>query len=95
VDIVQIECVGSIEVGIATMEWAPDQELLVIINCAGSLLVMTREFDVLTEVPLETDDFGVAAPINVGWGKRETQFQGMVSGQSPMRNSPWRPSTRQ
>lgn len=69
---------GDIDVGIAAVEWAPDQELLVVINCEGSLLVMTREFDVLSETPLETDEFGVETPINVGWGKRETQFQGKV-----------------
>lgn len=69
---------GCIDVGIAAMAWAPDQELVVLVNCAGSLLVMTREFDVLSEAPIETDEFGAAAPINVGWGRRETQFQGKV-----------------
>mmetsp|Transcript_9953 Transcript_9953/g.30084 ORF Transcript_9953/g.30084 Transcript_9953/m.30084 type:complete len:307 (-) Transcript_9953:9-929(-) len=72
----EVECVGYIDVGIAAVGWAPDQELLAIINCAGTLLIMTRQFYVLSEAPLETDDFGVAKPINVGWGKRETQFQG-------------------
>eukprot|EP00038_Savillea_parva_P028780 m.66950 g.66950 ORF g.66950 m.66950 type:complete len:1467 (-) comp8400_c0_seq1:13-4413(-) len=78
----QIENVGCIDVGIAAMGWSPDQELVVVINCAGALLVLTREFDVLTEAPLETDEFGAAAPINVGWGKRETQFQGKAGKES-------------
>ena len=55
-----VECVGGVDVGIAAAAWAPDQELLAVVNCAGSLLVLTREFDVLTEAPIETDEFVAA-----------------------------------
>lgn len=40
----------------------------------------------LSEIPTETDELGVAAPVNVGWGKAETQFQGKagkLSTQAP------------
>lgn len=37
---------------------------------------MTTEFDPVTEFPLNHEDFGESEFINVGWGKKETQFHG-------------------
>ena len=35
-----------------------------------------REFDPLKEINLTGEGFGEAAFVNVGWGKKETQFHG-------------------
>lgn len=37
---------------------------------------MTRDFDVLSEAPLKTSEFGDEQSVNVGWGSKETQFHG-------------------
>jgi elongator complex protein 1 len=70
---------------------------------------MTSTFDVLSEAPLHTEDFGegtsylvpcdvsdliiytfVDAPINVGWGAKETQFHGSI-GRGHLKPSPQSP----
>ncbi|KAG7091295.1 hypothetical protein E1B28_010341 [Marasmius oreades] len=48
---------------------------------------MTSTFDVLSEGPIETSDFGEDAPVNVGWGSKKTQFHGSlgkVAAQAPI-----------
>ncbi len=39
---------------------------------------MSRDFSVISETPIETDQFGEGAFVNVGWGKKETQFHGSI-----------------
>jgi elongator complex protein 1 len=69
---------------------------------------MTSTFDVLSEAPLHTEDFGEGAPylvacdirikygfadapINVGWGAKETQFHGSI-GRAHLKPSPQSPT---
>lgn len=42
------------------------------------LLLFTKDFDVLSEGPIQTQDFGEAKPVNVGWGSTDTQFRGSI-----------------
>ena len=49
---------GSVEDGILCMSWSPDQEVLVLVTGAHKLLLMTREFDPITETPLYPQEFG-------------------------------------
>ena len=42
------------------------------------LILMTRDFDVIRESGLRPSAFGEAEFINVGWGKKETQFHGSL-----------------
>lgn len=49
---------GNVSDGIEQMAWSPDQDLVVMITGAGNLLLMTREFDPLTEVPMFPEEFG-------------------------------------
>lgn len=46
------ECVGIIQDGITAMKWSPDYEIVVFISRAGSLLLMTKNWDLLSETPL-------------------------------------------
>lgn len=69
------DVVGTIEQGIAAAAWSPDEEFLAVVTLPsrvakddGSLswigekvLVMTREFEVVKEQALATDDFGQGA----------------------------------
>ena len=48
-----VEEVGSIEGGISAMEWSPDGDVLAMVTGAGNLLVMSQEWEVLSEVALQ------------------------------------------
>ncbi len=43
---------------------------------AEKVLLMTRDFEVLSEVSLRTDSFGEDEAVDVGWGSKATQFHG-------------------
>ncbi|ETN46250.1 uncharacterized protein HMPREF1541_00434 [Cyphellophora europaea CBS 101466] len=72
----RIEIVGSVDVGIAAAAWAPDEELLALVTRADALVLMSRDFEPVTESTLSADDLKASKHVSVGWGKKETQFQG-------------------
>ena len=70
---------GQVDAGIVGLSQSPDEELFLIVTDAATLIIMTRDFEPLTEVPLEPSDptfKGEQEQINVGWGAKETQFHG-------------------
>ncbi|TFK50763.1 pol II transcription elongation factor [Heliocybe sulcata] len=75
---IEADVVGSVDLGFLAAAWSPDDSLLVLITGDGKLMLMTSTFDVLSEAPLHTSDFGEDAPINVGWGSKQTQFHGSL-----------------
>ncbi|XP_065910972.1 putative elongator complex protein 1 isoform X2 [Dysidea avara] len=74
----ELECVGCCDDGINCMSWSPDQELVLFVTANYKLVLMTRDFDTLSEQAAHQTGFGEAEPINVGWGKKETQFHGSL-----------------
>lgn len=72
----EIECVGSVSSGLLSVAWSPDQEFLVLMTGDNTFILMTKEFDPVLEKSLHPNEFGEHNPINVGWGSKETQFQG-------------------
>ncbi|KAG9312244.1 IKI3 family-domain-containing protein [Chiua virens] len=68
---------GTVESGIAAVAWSADDSMLTL-TTDTNVILMTSDFDVLSEVPIETNEFGEDAPINVGWGSKETQFHGSI-----------------
>jgi elongator complex protein 1 len=72
----RIEIVGSVDAGIAAAAWAPDEELLAVVTCADTLILMSRDFEPITEAALTPEDLKASKHVSVGWGKKETQFQG-------------------
>ncbi|XP_071794308.1 elongator complex protein 1-like isoform X2 [Asterias amurensis] len=78
----ELECVGSVESGLTSMTWSPDQELVVLSTGANTLILMTKDFDAIIETPIHPEEFGQQKPITVGWGKKETQFHGTVGKQA-------------
>jgi elongator complex protein 1 len=72
----KIEIVGSVDAGIAAAAWAHDEELLAIVTRADTLILMSRDFEPVTEATLTPEDLKASKHVSVGWGKKETQFQG-------------------
>jgi elongator complex protein 1 len=72
----RIEIVGSVDAGIVAAAWAPDEELLAIATHADTLILMTRDLQPVTDVMLTAEDLKASKHVSVGWGKKETQFQG-------------------
>ena len=72
----KIEIVGSVDVGISAASWSPDEELLAIATHGDTLLYMTRDFDNVSNISFVKDDLNSSKHVSVGWGKKETQFQG-------------------
>ncbi|EWC45733.1 hypothetical protein DRE_05070 [Drechslerella stenobrocha 248] len=71
-----VEIVGSVEEGITAASWSPDEGLLGIATAAESFVLMTRQFDLVTSAKLVEDDLKLSKHVNIGWGKKETQFKG-------------------
>lgn len=72
----RIEIVGSVDGGIAAAAWAPDEELLAIVTHMDTLILMTRQYEPVNDATLTAEDFKASKHVSVGWGKKETQFQG-------------------
>lgn len=71
-----IEIMGSIDAGITAAQWSPDEELLIITTKADTVIFMSRSFDPIAEATMTPADLSASKHVSVGWGKKETQFQG-------------------
>lgn len=71
-----IEIVGSIDSGIHAARWSPDEELLVAVTKANNVIFMGSSLDPVAEVPMTAEDLAASKHVSVGWGKKETQFEG-------------------
>uniref|UniRef100_A0A669D3C0 Elongator complex protein 1 n=1 Tax=Oreochromis niloticus TaxID=8128 RepID=A0A669D3C0_ORENI len=78
----QLECVGSVDRGLTSMSWSPDEELVILTTGQETIIMMTKDFEPITEVGIHQDDFGEGKFITVGWGKKETQFHGSEGKQA-------------
>lgn len=72
----RIEIVGSVDAGITAARWSPDEELLAIATKANTLVFMSRIFEGITDVTMNSEDLKASNHVSVGWGKKETQFKG-------------------
>uniref|UniRef100_A0AAQ5ZMD6 Elongator complex protein 1 n=1 Tax=Amphiprion ocellaris TaxID=80972 RepID=A0AAQ5ZMD6_AMPOC len=64
------------------MSWSPDEELVILTTGQETIIMMTKDFEPITEVGIHQDDFGEGKFITVGWGKKETQFHGSEGKQA-------------
>jgi elongator complex protein 1 len=71
-----LEIVGSVDAGLKAAAWSPDEELLVLVTGDENVLFMSREFESISEVKFAREDVKLSKHVNVGWGKKETQFLG-------------------
>uniref|UniRef100_A0A8C0EGY0 Elongator complex protein 1 n=1 Tax=Bubo bubo TaxID=30461 RepID=A0A8C0EGY0_BUBBB len=81
----QVECVGSVDSGLSTMSWSPDQELVLLATGQQTLIMMTRDFEPITEKQIHQEEFGEGKFVALGWGKKETQFHGSEGKQAAHR----------
>ncbi|CAG8976503.1 hypothetical protein HYALB_00006000 [Hymenoscyphus albidus] len=72
----RIEIVGSVDEGITAARWSPDEELLAITTKADTVVFMSRGFEGITNITMSIEDLKASNHVSVGWGKKETQFQG-------------------
>ncbi|KAJ1656740.1 putative elongator complex protein 1 [Dispira simplex] len=77
-----LDLVGTVDDGILSTAWSPDEEVLVVVTGRYNLILMTKEFDVLAEFPIHGESQGHDASVSVGWGKKETQFHGSAGKQA-------------
>uniref|UniRef100_A0A8C6KNG3 Elongator complex protein 1 n=1 Tax=Nothobranchius furzeri TaxID=105023 RepID=A0A8C6KNG3_NOTFU len=85
----QLECVGSVDSGLTSMSWSPDEELVILTTGQETFIMMTKDFEPITEVGIHQDDFGEGKFITVGWGKKETQFHGSEGKQAAQPAVAW------
>ncbi|KAK3293460.1 IKI3 family-domain-containing protein [Chaetomium fimeti] len=71
-----VEIVGTLLPFIAAARWSPDEELLVVATGDAKVVFMSRSWHVISEAVLSADDLKLSKHVSVGWGKKETQFQG-------------------
>ncbi|KAK0613849.1 IKI3 family-domain-containing protein [Immersiella caudata] len=71
-----VEIIGTLEPSIEAARWSPDDEMVVFVTGSGKAVFMSRDFDVITETDLAPEDLKLSKHVSVGWGKKETQFQG-------------------
>lgn len=86
-DAAPAEIVGSLAAGVGAAAWSPEEDVLVVVTAEArpQLLLLSSTFDVLSEAPLATDDFGEDAFVNVGWGSKATQFHGSEGKQAAIK----------
>ncbi|KAL7727102.1 hypothetical protein ACLKA6_017378 [Drosophila palustris] len=79
------------DVGIECMAWSPNQEVVVFITKAKNVVVMTCNYEVLGEQPLDAELATDQQFVNVGWGKKETQFHGTAGKQAAKQSPQFQP----
>ncbi|XP_034114573.1 elongator complex protein 1 [Drosophila albomicans] len=75
------------DVGIECMAWSPNQEVVVFVTKTKNVVVMTCTYEVLGEQALDAELAADQQFVNVGWGKKETQFHG-TAGKQAAKQSP-------
>ncbi|KAK9328363.1 IKI3 family-domain-containing protein [Lipomyces starkeyi] len=71
-----VEIVGSIDEGIAAAAWSPDEEIIALATGVQTFILLNRQFDPLAERNIDAADLKISPHVSVGWGKKETQFEG-------------------
>ncbi|KAK7881520.1 hypothetical protein WMY93_029929 [Mugilogobius chulae] len=83
----QFECVGSVDSGLTSMSWSPDEELVIFTTGQDTFIMMTKDFEPIIEVGIHQEEFGEGKFITVGWGKKETQFHGSEGKQAAQKKA--------
>lgn len=60
----EFECVGGVDVGLSGMCWSPDQEVVILVTRDDKLVLMTMNFDPITESSLRPNKFGEGIFLN-------------------------------
>jgi len=77
-----VEEVGCVECGLECLVMSPDLEIITLVTSELVAITMTRDYVPVMETKLLQDKFGEGEFVNVGWGKKETQFHGKAGKES-------------
>jgi len=77
-----VEEVGCVECGLECLVMSPDLEIITLVTSELVVITMTRDYVPVKETRLLQDQFGEGEFVNVGWGKKETQFHGKAGKDS-------------
>ena len=53
---------GSVSAGVFSMAWSPEQDMVVLATKENKLVLMTRDFDPITEMSMYPEEFGEGLP---------------------------------
>ncbi|ALC45754.1 Elp1 [Drosophila busckii] len=81
------------DVGIECMAWSPNQEVVAFVTKTKNVVVMTCNYELLGEQPLDEGLANDQQFVNVGWGKKETQFHGTAGKQAAKQSAAFKPPT--
>ena len=73
-----VQIAGTIEGGISSSCFSPDEEILSLLTKKGSVVLLSRLLEPISEKHLNPQDIKISVDkhVSVGWGKMETQFKG-------------------
>jgi elongator complex protein 1 len=54
----ELDCAGTLDNGITSMAWSPDQEVVLFTSGTGKIVLMNKEFDPIIEVNMHSTEFG-------------------------------------
>lgn len=81
------ESVTFCDGGLKTMAWSEGEDVIAFVTQSDRLVVMNCGYHPIAETSLSDTAFGEEAFVNVGWGKKETQFHGS-EGKEAARQKP-------
>nr|CRZ25476.1 Bm638 [Brugia malayi] len=87
-----VERCDIIPTELCSARWAPDFHVLLLAS-SEMLYFVTRQFEVLNEQPLNSSRSGREELMTVGWGSKETQFQGIGGRKQPGKVDNEQPTT--
>lgn len=62
-----VDLVGELEGGVLATAWTPDEALVAIATGSGSIVVMTAQWDVIAEAPVEGLGAAKGEPVSLAW----------------------------
>ncbi|KAK3683638.1 IKI3 family-domain-containing protein [Podospora appendiculata] len=75
-----VEILGTIEPSIVAARWSPNFQHLIITTGDDNVVFMSRSSDgslhPIATTAMTAEDLNLSKHVSVGWGKKETQFQG-------------------
>ena len=76
--VIMLTLIGDVEAKLSHVIWSPDDEFVLLLTLASTVILLSRSFEPIKEISLaEAHHEAVKeAAVSIGWGKRETQFLG-------------------
>uniref|UniRef100_A0A183CCX6 Elongator complex protein 1 n=1 Tax=Globodera pallida TaxID=36090 RepID=A0A183CCX6_GLOPA len=83
----ELNCVMELKRNVLGSSWSPDLQLLIVAT-ESHLLMISRDFYVISEALIRPTTTGKDQLLTIGWGSAETQFQGSMGKQNVHKQDP-------